>query len=79
MQNNMAVPSCYEDIVSMSMNALSLLMESSGDNFISLSVFHLTMLVLKASENFGKIAILKICELIFLGDVKSHFGKLALK
>ena len=33
MQNNMAVPSCYEDIVSMSMNALSLLMESSGIDY----------------------------------------------
>ena len=56
-----------------------LLMESSGNNFISLSLFNLIMWVMKSSKNFGKIAILKIWELIFLGVVKTHFGKLALK
>ena len=56
-----------------------LLMKSSKDNFGFLLVFHLIMCLMKAPKNFGKIAILKIWELISLGDVKTHFGKLALK
>ena len=47
--------------------------------FNFLPVFYLITWVMKASNFFGKIAILKIWELIFLGDVKTHFGKLALK
>ena len=34
---------------------------------------------MKAQKNFEKITILKIWELVFLGDVKTHFGKLAMK
>ena len=56
-----------------------LLMKSSGNHFIFLPVFYLIMWVMKASKNFGKIAILKIWELISLWDVKTYFGKLALK
>ena len=56
-----------------------LLMKSSGSNFIFLIVFYLIIWVMKAPKNFGKITILKILELIFLGGVKIHFGKLALK
>ena len=55
------------------------LVKGSKNNFIFLPVFYLIMCLMKASKNFGKIAILKIWELIFLGDVKTHFGKLALK
>ena len=44
-----------------------------------LPVFYLIMWVMKAPKSFGKIAILKIWELIFIGGVKTHFGKLALK
>ena len=57
----------------------NLLMKSSKDNFIFLLVFHLIMCLMNAAKNFGKIAILKIWELISLGGVKTHFGKLALK
>ena len=57
----------------------NLLVKSSGNNFIFLPVFNLIICVMKASNNFGKIAILKIWELISLGVVKTHFGKLALK
>ena len=56
-----------------------LLMKSSGSNFIFLPAFYLINWVMKAPKNFGKITILKILELIFLGGVKIHFGKLALK
>ena len=56
-----------------------LLMKSSENHFIFLLVFYLIMWVMKASKNFGKIAILKILELISLWDVKTYFGKLALK
>ena len=55
------------------------LMKSSGNHFIFLPVFYLITWVMKASKDFGKIAILKIWELISSGDVKTHFGKLALK
>ena len=55
------------------------LVKSSGNNSIFLPVFNLIICVMKASNNFGKIAILKIWELISLGVVKTHFGKLALK
>ena len=48
-------------------------------NFIFLPVFYLIMCFMKAQKNFGKITILKIWELFFLGDVKTHFGKLAMK
>ena len=57
----------------------NLFMKSSKDNFIFLLVFHLIMCLMNAAKNFGNIAILKICELISLGGVKTHFGKLALK
>ena len=57
----------------------NLLMKSSKNNFIFLLVFYLIMCLMKAPKNFGKIAILKIWELISLGGVKTHFGKLALK
>ena len=56
-----------------------LLMKSSGSNFIFLPVFYLIMWVMKALKNFGKLTILKIWELICLGGLKTHFGKLALK
>ena len=56
-----------------------LLIKSPGDNFIFLPVFYLIMWVMKAPKNFGKITILKIWELISLGGLKTHFGKLALK
>ena len=56
-----------------------LLMKSSGSNFIFLPAFYLINWVMKAPKNFGKITILKIWELISLGGVKTHFGKLALK
>ena len=56
-----------------------LLIKSSGDHFIFLPVYYLIMWVMKTSKNFGKIAILKIWELISLWDVKTYFGKLALK
>ena len=55
-----------------------LLMKSSRSNFIFLPVFYLIMWVMKAPKNFVKNNHL-IWELISLGDVKSHFGKLALK
>ena len=54
-------------------------MKKSGNHFIFLPVFYLITWVMKASKNFGKIAILKVWELISLGDVRTHFGKLALK
>jgi hypothetical protein len=57
----------------------TLLMFSSGSNFIFLLVFYLIMWVMKAPKNFGKITILKIRELISLGGLKTHLGKLALK
>ena len=56
-----------------------LLMKSSRNNFVFLPAFYLIMWLMKASKNFGKITILKIRELISLGSVKTHFGKLALK
>ena len=56
-----------------------LLMKSSGNHFIFLPVFYLITWVMKALKNFGKIGILKLWELIYLGEVKTHFGKLALK
>ena len=56
-----------------------LFMKSSESNFIFLPAFYLINWVMKALKNFGKITILKILELIFLGGVKIHFGKLALK
>ena len=55
------------------------LMKSSGNHFIFLPVFYLITWVMKALKNFGKIGILKLWELIYLGEVKTHFGKLALK
>ena len=58
---------------------LILLVKSSGNKFIFLPVFYLIISVMKASKNFGKRAILKIWELISLGGVKTHFGKIALK
>ena len=51
-----------------------LLVKSSENDLIFLPAFHLTMCLMKAQKNFGKIAIL-----VFLGGVKTHFGKLALK
>ena len=56
-----------------------LLMKSSKSNFIFLPVFYLIIWVMKAPKNFGKITVLKIWELITLGSVKTHFGKIALK
>ena len=53
----------------------NLLMKSSGNN----SIFYLVMWNMQASKNLGKKAILKIWELISLGGVKTHLGKLALK
>ena len=44
-----------------------------------LPVFYLIMFFMKAQKNLGKITILKIWELVSLGDVKTHFGKLAMK
>jgi hypothetical protein len=44
-----------------------------------LPVFNLIMCFIKAQKNFGKLTILKIYELLSLGGVKTHFGKLALK
>ena len=56
----------------------NLLVKSSGNNFIFLPAFYLIMCLIKAQKNFEKVAILKIWELIFLGGLKTHFGKLAL-
>ena len=53
-----------------------LLVKSSENNFVFLPVFYLIMWLIKASKNFGKMSVLKICELISLGGVKTHFGKL---
>ena len=53
--------------------------EKSWNNINFLPVFHLIMCFMKAQKNFGKITILKIWELVSLGDVKTHFGKLAMK
>ena len=55
------------------------LVKSSGNNFIFVLVFHLIMCFMKAQKNFVKITILKIWELVSLGGVKIHFGKLAMK
>ena len=52
------------------------LVKSSENNFVFLPVFYLIMWLMKALKNFGKLAILKIWELISLGGVKTHFGKL---
>ena len=43
-----------------------------------LPVFYLILCFMKAQKNFGKITILKIWELVSLGGVKTHFGKLAM-
>ena len=56
-----------------------LLVKSSENNFVFLPVFYLIMWLRKASKNFGKMTIMKILDLISLGGVKTHFGKLALK
>ena len=48
-------------------------------SFYFLLVFYLIMCLMKAQMNFGKIAISKIWELISLGGVKTHFGKLVLE
>ena len=55
------------------------LVKCSDNNFIFLPVFYLIMCFMKAQKNFGKITILKMWELVSLGDVKTHFGKLAMK
>ena len=55
------------------------LVKCSGNNFIFLLEFYLIMCFMKAQKNFGKITILKIWELVSLGGVKTHFGKLAMK
>ena len=57
----------------------NLLIKSSEIFLTFLPVVYLIMWVMKASKNFGKIAILEIWELISLGGVKTHFGKLDLK
>ena len=54
-------------------------MISLKNDFIFSPAFYLIMCFMKASKNFGKIFILKTWELISLGYVKTHFGKLALK
>ena len=54
-------------------------MKCSENNFIFLPVFYLIMCFMKAQKNFEKKNILKMWELISLGDVKTHFGKLAMK
>ena len=53
-----------------------LLVKSSENGFVFLPVFYLIMWLMKVSKSFGKLAILKIWELISLGSVKTHFGKL---
>ena len=53
-----------------------LLVKRSENNFVFSPVFYLIMWLMKASKSFGKMTILKIWELIFLGGVKTHFGKL---
>ena len=53
--------------------------KSSDNKLFFLNVFYLIRWLMKVSKKFGKIDILKIWELISLGGVKNHFGKLALK
>ena len=53
--------------------------KSSESNLIFLTVFYLIIWVMEALKNLGKIFILKTWELISLGGVKTHFGKVALK
>ena len=69
---------CFETKMT-KVSSKNLFMKNYKNNFIFLPVFYLIMCFMKAPKNFGKIAILKIWELISLGDVKTHFGKLALK
>ena len=53
-----------------------ILVKRSENNFVFLPVFYLIIWLMKTSKNFGKITILKTLELISLGGVKPHFGKL---
>ena len=48
-------------------------MKSSKNNLIFVPVLYLIMWVMKAPKSFGKIAILKIWELVSLGDAKTHW------
>ena len=68
---------CFETKIT-KLYSKMILVKRSENNFVFLPVFYLIMWLMKASKNFGKIAILKIWELISLGGIKTHFGKLAL-
>jgi len=68
---------CFETKMT-KVSSKNLLMKSSKNNFISLLGFYLIMCFMKPLKDLGKIAILKIGELISLGGVKIHFGKLAM-
>ena len=49
------------------------------NNFIFSAAFYLIMCLMKAPKNFEQIVILKARDIVSFRDVKTHFGKLALK